>query len=54
LAYRQDLTRLYVRLERVADLEPMAITAFAGQLGLVEATPSLENFEHGWQSIGEN
>jgi hypothetical protein len=39
--------------ERVADLEPMAITAFAGQLGLVEATPSLENFEHGWQSIDE-
>jgi hypothetical protein len=40
--------------ERVADMEPMAITAFSGQLGLVEATPSLENFEHGWQSIDEN
>jgi hypothetical protein len=40
--------------ERVADLEPMAITAFAGRLGLVEATPSLENFEHGWQSIDDN
>jgi len=41
-------------VQRVADMEPMAISAFAGQLGLVEATPSLENFEHGWQSVHES
>ena len=44
----------YARQEQVADLDPLAITAFAGRLGLVEATASLEDFEHGWQSIEEN
>jgi hypothetical protein len=44
----------YAQQELVGELDPLAITAFAGRLGLVEATSSLEDFEHGWQSIDEN
>jgi hypothetical protein len=36
---------------RVADLHPTVITSYAGMLGLVDAAPSVGNFEQGWRAI---